>query len=574
LLRSLKTPVALLLLLTASCMAHADKVDDYIRQKMASQHISGLSLAVVLNGKILKAKGYGLANLELNVPATPQTIYQLASMTKQFTATAVMMLVEQGKIGLEDPVSNYLDGTPESWKNITIRHLLTHTSGIKDYINEPTQSLQLDVSEDEVYKATIPRPLNFQPGEHYAYSNTNYHLLGMIIHKLSGKPYGEFLQEHIFGPLGMKDTSIISLSDLIPNRASGYRWDGRQLHNGEYVAPSILGYAGGGIVSNVLDLAKWDAALYGERLLKSSSLQQMWTSGKLNDGSVTGYGFGWGIGETNNHKSISHGGGHRTGFTTVIKRFLNDRLTLVVLTNQSGASDPASIATGVATYFLPALLSPQPKVVNISQALLETYTGRYEIQNNQMGTVTIQNGRLLLPNGGETFELLPTSEDTFFLTDPGVDPSKKMRLIFKDAHGPTPRLIYTMDGKEFRKPAPYIGPLIHSLKPQPDPDPALTQRVWAVLQAMAQSGKALAEVPYLSPGARQDFAAVALPELAGVQSISFIAAQDVAARGIERHGGKVNRILYYKLRTDKALRYVLVYLTDEGLVTDEDVVGD
>ena len=574
LLKMLKTFSVLLLLLVAPCLAHADNVDDYIRQKMARQHIPGLSLAVIRDGKILKAKGYGLANLELNVPATSKTIYQIQSMTKQFTATAVMMLVEQGKVALDDPVSKYLDGTPVTWKNITIRNLLTHTSGLKDFVNESAKSLRLDVSDEDIFKAMIPRPLNFQPGEAYEYSNTNYHLLGMIIHKLSGKPYGVFLREHIFDPLGMKDTRIISLDDIIPNRASGYIWDGEHLNNGEYIAPSVLGYAGGSILTNVLDLAKWDVALYGETLLKFSSLRQMWTSGQLNNGDVTGYGFGWEIGETNTHQFISHGGGHRTGFTAVIKRFLNDRLTTVVLSNQFGASDPASIATGVATYYLPALLSPQPKVVKIPQALLETYTGRYEIENNKMGIITARKGRLFIPNGAETFELLPTSKNTFFLTDPGVDPSKKIRLAFKDVQGPRQRMIYTMDGKEFRKPAPYIGPLIHSLKPQRDADPTLTQKVWMVLSAMAQSGKAIDEVQFLSPGARKDFANAPQPELAEGRSLSFIAAQDVAGRGIERHGGAVSRILYYQLLTNKAPRYVLVYLTADGMITDEDIVDD
>ncbi|MCW3095810.1 MAG: penicillin-binding protein beta-lactamase class [Chthonomonadaceae bacterium] len=577
-LRTFQTPVLFLMLLIACCGAYADKVDDYIRQKMAHQHIPGLSLAVLWDGKIVKVKGYGLANVELNAPSTPQTLYQIQSMTKQFTAAAVMMLVEQGKIGLDEPVSRYLAGTPESWKPITVRHLLTHTSGIKDYINEPTQNLRLDVTEEEVYQATIPRPLNFQPGERFSYSNTNYHLLGMILHKVSGKPYGAFLQERIFEPLGMKDTRILSLSDILPHRASGYRWDGKQLHNGDYISPTILGYAGGGILSTVLDLAKWDAALSGETLLKSSSLQQMWTSGTLNDGSPTNYGFGWDLGETSGHKSVSHGGGHVTGFTTFITRFLKDRLTIVVLTNQLGKSDPAAIATGVATYYLPDLLGPELKVTRLAPALLESYTGRYEIQNNVLGTVTTRNGRLYLSSEGDTWELLPFSETTFFPTDPGLDPARKVRLTFQDFHASTPRLIYTIEGREIKRPAPYIGPLIHTLKPQSDPDPNRTRHVWAALQAMSQGGKAVAEAPALSLGARKDFGEVPLPELAGLQSLSFIATQDVAGRGIERHGGSVTRIIYYKLHTklhtDKASHYVLVYLTAEGLVTDEDVVDD
>jgi len=228
----------------------------------------------------------------------------------------------------------------------------------------------------------------------------------------------------------------------------------------------------------------------------------------------------------------------------------------------------------VATYSLPELLGPEPKSIRLAPALLESYTGRYEVQSNVLGTVTARNGRLYLNMAGDTSELLPLSETTFFLTDPGLDPARKVRLTFQDFHGSTPRLTYTIEGREIKRPAPYIGPFLHTLKPQPDPDPLLTQHVWAALQAMAQGRTAVADASYLSPGVRKDFGEFALPELAGLQSLTYIAAQGVAGRGIERHGGIVTRILYYKLHTDKASRYVLVYLTAEGLVTDEDVVDD
>ncbi|MBP7937780.1 MAG: beta-lactamase family protein [Phycisphaerae bacterium] len=329
-------------------------LDAIVLDQMANRHIPGLSLAIMKDGSLVKATGYGLANVQLNVPATPETVYQIQSITKSFTATGVMMLVEEGKIDLDAPISKYLDGTPDTWKDIAVRNLLTHTSGIKDFINEPTASLRLDVTEEEVLKAAAPRPLNFRPGETYAYSNTNYHLLAMIIRKVTGKFYGDFLRERIFEPLGMTHTAVISRYDDIPNAAAGYIRKNNVLRNGQFIAPSILGYGGGGIRSTVLDMAKWDAALYTERLLKKASLEQMWTPARLDNGQTLGYGFGWFVATVNGHRRLAHSGGHVTGFSSIIHRYPDDRITIVVFTNLSLA-DPGRIASRLAECYIPDL---------------------------------------------------------------------------------------------------------------------------------------------------------------------------------------------------------------------------
>lgn len=343
--------VAAALSLTVAGAARADKVDDIVRAGLADQGIPGASVAVIRNGRVAKTAGYGLANVELGVKATPRTVFQIQSMTKSFTAAGILMLVEEGKVGLDDPISKYVDGTPDSWKDITIRHLLTHTSGIKDYINEPTRSLRLEVSDDDIVKAAAPRPLNFAPGDRYAYSNTNYLLLGMVIRRVTGAFYGDFLNERIFEPLGMKDTRVISLTAIIPNRASGYLLDNAGLRNGEYVAGSVLGYPGGGLRSTVLDLAKWDIALTEGRILKPGTRALMWSKAKLNDGSESGYGFGWAIGEANGRRVLSHTGSHGTGFASVIQRYPDDGLSVIILSNLGGA-DVSSIARKVAARYL------------------------------------------------------------------------------------------------------------------------------------------------------------------------------------------------------------------------------
>jgi CubicO group peptidase (beta-lactamase class C family) len=350
----LLTRLARGLALVAAFTAPADDVDDFIRAQMERQHIPGLALAVVTNGVVVRTAAYGLANVEWAVPVRPDTVFQIQSVTKTFTATAIMMLVEGGKLRLEDRLTQHLDNLPESWTGITVRHLLTHTSGIKDFINEPTVDLRKDLKPEDVIESLRKLPLNFPPGEKYAYSNTGYHLLGMVIRKVTGKYWDEFLRERIFEPLGMNDTRVISWSEILTNRAAGYGWDDGRLRNGSFIAPTILGYAGGGLRSTVLDLAKWDAALCTEQLLKRATLEQMWTPAKLNDGKDSSYGFGWGVTNYQGHRLVSHTGSHSTGFRSVIARFVDDKLAVIVLTNQR-AADQVAIAKGVAECYVPAL---------------------------------------------------------------------------------------------------------------------------------------------------------------------------------------------------------------------------
>ena len=343
-------------------VVRADPIDDYVAVEMAINHLPGVALAVDRGGTVIKMAGYGLANMELNAPVTRQSVFQIQSVTKQFTATAIMMLVEERKLSIEDNISKYLEGTPESWKEITIRHLLTQTSGIKDFINEPTTSLRLEAREEEIFKSLTDRPLDFAPGQKYAYSNSNYHLLAMVIRKLTGDAYGDFLRRRVFKPLKMQHTRIASWTELVPNRVAGYIWEDNKLINGQFVAESILAYGGGGIFSTIEDMSKWDLALRGEKLLKHSSLEQMWARTKLNDGSYSNYGFGWGIGGQAPHSFVRHSGAHMTGFATHIVRFLDDDLSVIVLLN-SRNGDPSKMAQTIAGMYIPALKPPERKAI-------------------------------------------------------------------------------------------------------------------------------------------------------------------------------------------------------------------
>ena len=329
---------------------HFGAVETFVKSEMDRQHIPGLALLAARDGKTVRAQGFGFSNLEHSVTVKPETIFQSGSVGKQFTATAVMMLVEESKIGLDDSITKYFPEAPATWKPVTVRHLLSHTGGFTDY--PKGFDFRKDYTEAELFKVVAGIPLAFAPGTKWKYSNLGYLTLGILIHRVTGKFYGDVLQERIFQPLGMHTTRIMSEADIIPNRAAGYRLVKGQVKNQEWVSPTLNTTADGSLYFSILDLAKWDAALYNEKLLKRSSLEQMWTPVKLNDGKPNSghYGFGWEITNSHGHRVIGHQGSWQ-GFETQISRYVDDKLTVVVLSNLAGG-DPGKIAEGVARIYL------------------------------------------------------------------------------------------------------------------------------------------------------------------------------------------------------------------------------
>ena len=317
---------------------------------MENQHIPGLALLVTRNGVPVRSEGFGLANVELNVPVKPETIFQSGSIGKQFTAAAVLMLADAGKIGLDDPLSKYFASGPGWWNQVTIRELLSDTAGFADYPKD--FDLRKDYSEEELLKMVEAIPPAYPPGTSWAYSNLGYVTLGILIHRVSGRYFGDFLQERVFIPLGMSTTRIISEADIIPNRAAGYVLDKGQLKNQEWVAPSANSTADGSLYFTILDLARWDAALYTEKVLKESSKREMWTAATLRDGKPNraGYGFGWFVESQYGHRVVEHDGRWQ-GFDTQISRYPDDGLTVVVLTNL-GSADAHLIADKVAAAYV------------------------------------------------------------------------------------------------------------------------------------------------------------------------------------------------------------------------------
>ena len=325
-------------------------VTDYVKAEMQRQHIPGLSLLVVRNGKVIRAEGFGLANVELQVPVKPESVFQSGSVGKQFTATAVMMLVEEGKIALDDPLPKYFSGAPASWKEVTVRELLSHTAGFGDYPKD--FNFRKDWTEEELLKVVEGISLAYPPGTKWEYSNLGYLTLGILIHSVTGEFYGDFLQARIFKPLGMHSTRIISEADIVPNRSAGYRLVKGELKNQEWVAPMVNTTADGSLYFTILDLQKWDAALYTEKLLKRSSLDLMWTPVRLKDGQLNkgNYGFGWFIDHRAGHRCIHHDGSWQ-GFETAIDRYVDDQLTVIALANLAD-SEPGKITQHVAELYL------------------------------------------------------------------------------------------------------------------------------------------------------------------------------------------------------------------------------
>ncbi|MBA3317334.1 MAG: beta-lactamase family protein, partial [Gemmatimonadales bacterium] len=323
--------------------------------ELTRQRIPGLSVAVLRGDSVLLARGYGFANLEHRVPATDSTIYQSGSVGKQFTAAAIVSLAREGKLGLGDPIRKYLPEGPPAWRTVTIRHLLTHTSGIPDYTGDRVD-FRRDYTEEQLAKVYARLPLQFAPGATWSYSNTGYALLGFIVRRVTGKFYGDYLRERVFQPLDMRTARVISESDIVPNRAAGYVLEKGELKNQSWVSPTLNTTADGALYLTVRDMAQWAIGLNHARVPDSVGLAASWTPVRLNDGGAYPYGFGWGVDEQRGHPRIGHGGSWQ-GFRTSIQRYPEFDLTVIALANLDAAL-PEAITLGIAGILEPALMPP------------------------------------------------------------------------------------------------------------------------------------------------------------------------------------------------------------------------
>jgi D-alanyl-D-alanine carboxypeptidase len=325
--------------------AAADAVDAYVTAEMQRQNIPGIALAVVRDGKVTKIAGYGVADREKNVPVAANTAFKIGSVSKQFIATAIMLLAQDGKLKVDDPVRTFLPDAPEAWSGITLRHLLSHTAGL---IREGPAFEPFTPKPDiDVVRSGYPRALQSKPGEKYSYSNLGYFTLAEIITRVSGKPWSQFIGERVFTPSGMT-ASRPTTTDAFPKRAKGYTGNDRLAPAADWpaVRPS------GAFFSTVEDLARWEAVLLTDAVLRAATRTQMWTDVRLNDGSPAGYGFGWSVGTVAGRSAVHHGGS-LPGFRAFYLRFVDERLAVIALGNGDDA-DMQALATGVASRVLPA----------------------------------------------------------------------------------------------------------------------------------------------------------------------------------------------------------------------------
>lgn len=333
------------------------RIDSVVNVEMAKQKIPGLAVAVVKNGDAMLVKGYGEANVEHHVPVKPATVFQSGSVGKQFTATAVMLLVQDGKIALTDSITKYFPNAPASWKGITVRHLLTHTSGIPDYTTD-AMDYRRDYTEEQLEQMAFGLTPEFPPGSRWNYSNTGYILLGIIVHKASGQFYGDVLRDRVFKPLGMGTARVISEADIVPNRAAGYVLAKGELKNQDWVAPKLNTTADGSLYLSLEDYLAWDRGLREKKVLTPASWAAIFTPVTLTSGKAYPYGFGWSIDTVAGKPRLHHGGAWQ-GFQAYISRYLGDDMTIVVLSNL-GASQPGVIVDRIAGVLDPAL---EPKAL-------------------------------------------------------------------------------------------------------------------------------------------------------------------------------------------------------------------
>lgn len=329
-----------------------DTIDTLVRAEMARQKVPGLAVAVVRGRDVLKASGYGLANVEHQVPVTPETIFQSGSVGKQFTAAAVMLQVEDGRLSLDEPITKYFPGAPEAWKAITTRHLLTHTSGIANY-TEGRVDYRRDYSEEDLVKFAFELPLDFRPGDWWSYSNTGYVLLGALVRRTSGRFYGDELGERIFKPLGMTTARVISERDIVPHRAAGYQLVDGRLANQDWVSPSLNTTADGSLYLSLRDMIAWDRGLRERAVLPAARWTQIFEPARLNSGRRHPYAFGWSVDRVAGQTVHQHGGSWQ-GFKTHIARYPDADLTVIVLANLEQAQ-PHKFADAIARHYVPAL---------------------------------------------------------------------------------------------------------------------------------------------------------------------------------------------------------------------------
>jgi CubicO group peptidase (beta-lactamase class C family) len=432
--------VAIALILSVAGLAQdtVARMDQVAQSFVGSKAFMG-SVLVARDGNVLLSKGYGSANLEWNIPNSPSTKFRLGSITKQFTAASILLLEERGKLKVEDPVKKHMPDAPATWDKVTIYHLLTHTSGIPSFTGFPdyTSTEAIPSPPEKTVARFRDKPLEFEPGEKWNYSNSGYVLLGYLIEKIGGKTYSQFIQENIFTPLGMKDSGYDSNSAVIQRRASGYSPSPKGPVNAGFIHMTIP-FAAGSLYSTTEDLLRWEQGLFGGKLLSVPSLQKMTTPFKSD------YAFGLGVRTVNGRKVIDHGGGIE-GFNTHLAYYPEDKLTVVVLGNLNGSA-PGDLAgkLGAVAHGDKIQLPSERKEITVSPKVLADYVGTYELSPTFSIVMTLEDGQLMTQATRQPkFPLFAESDTKFFLkvVDAQVE-------FFRDEKGAVTHIVLHQGGRD------------------------------------------------------------------------------------------------------------------------------
>jgi CubicO group peptidase (beta-lactamase class C family) len=386
---------------------------DELLQENYKADTPGATALVYKDGEVLYRKAFGMANMELEVPMKPENVFELGSITKQFTSVSILMLMEQGKLSLEDEITKYLPDYPTQGKKITIHHLLNHTSGIKSYTDmENFMSItRMDKSPKEIIDVFKDQPMDFDPGEQWHYNNSGYIVLGYIIEEVSGKTYADFISENIFLPLKMNNSYYGSKSTLIMNRASGYMPIEGGIKNADYLSMS-LPYAAGSLMSNVDDMLLWHKGVHNNSLISAESKAKAFTNTTLNNGKPTHYGYGWQVDEINGTVSIEHGGGI-FGYITHGIYIPSENVYVIILTNTNGVS-PQDAAIKMAALAIGKPYPTKNEDVDLTKAQLKKWVGNYEFDGEVLRSITHEDGFLYSQReGSDKLRLYGDSANNF-----------------------------------------------------------------------------------------------------------------------------------------------------------------
>jgi len=421
-----KTSLLMLALAVSSAHAQnatraqlAQRIDSLATAAIRNGPVAGLSVAVVKGRDTIVMKGYGYADLENDIPATASTVYRIGSITKQFTSAAVMQLVEQGKIGLDDDITKYFPGFQTRGQHILVRHLLNHTSGIPSYTDIASfgRVITLELPQDSLLALVQKDSLMFAPGSGFYYNNTGYYMLGMLIEKVTGQSYATYMTQHLFQPLGLRSTYYCSTEPLIKHRAQGYAVQKGALVNASYINMN-LPFGAGSLCSTVGDMVRWEGLLFSGKVVSASSLTQMTTPAKLTSSRPMPYGFGLAPDTVGGHRVIEHGGGIN-GFISQEEYYPQDSLTVVVLANTAPAPS-SQVARNAARMVLglPLVTGPVvPAEIALDSTQRARYVGTYALQmpdaSRVPARVVDENGHLVIEMRGQRTQLMAVAPNVF-----------------------------------------------------------------------------------------------------------------------------------------------------------------